>query len=73
TVSDRGSGIADGVRCLERFESTKPGHLGLGLCMAQRISTRLGGELVIGAPEIGAEVSLKIPMAGTRSEKETLS
>jgi signal transduction histidine kinase len=73
TVCDRGSGIADKVGCLERFQSTKPGHLGLGLCMAQRISTRLGGELVIGAPEVGAEVSLRLPIAGTQSEEETLS
>jgi signal transduction histidine kinase len=70
-VSDQGSGIADRARCLERFESTKPGHLGLGLCMAQRIAARLGGELVIGAPAIGAEVSLRLPIAGARSEPGT--
>jgi signal transduction histidine kinase len=63
TVTDHGPGIADRKRCLERFETTKPGHLGLGLCMARRIVTRSGGELVIGNPAVGAEVSLRIPIA----------
>lgn len=63
TVSDDGPGIADSARCLERFQTTKPGHLGLGLCMARRIATRLGGDLLIGSPERGAEVSLLIPLA----------
>ena len=39
TVTDRGPGIDNPVRCLERFESTKQGHLGLGLCMARRIAS----------------------------------
>jgi signal transduction histidine kinase len=63
TVKDRGPGIADRTRCLERFETTKPGHLGLGLCMARRIATRFGGELVLGSPAQGAEVGLRIPIA----------
>ncbi|HKO46108.1 MAG TPA: HAMP domain-containing sensor histidine kinase [Polyangiaceae bacterium] len=67
TVTDRGPGISDPVRCLERFESTKQGHLGLGLCMARRIVSRFGGDLMIGSPEVGAQVSLLIPIAGTRS------
>jgi len=66
SVTDHGPGIADPVRCLERFETTKPGHLGLGLCMARRIALRFGGELVIGSPQTGAEVSLVVPIAGTR-------
>ncbi|HEY3253588.1 MAG TPA: HAMP domain-containing sensor histidine kinase [Polyangiaceae bacterium] len=66
TVTDGGPGITDPVRCLERFESTKPGHLGLGLCMVRRIASRFGGELVIGSPEVGAQVSLLVPIAGTR-------
>ena len=61
TVSDHGPGITDAARCLERFETSKPGHLGLGLCMARRIASRLGGDLVIGSPESGAEVSLLVP------------
>jgi signal transduction histidine kinase len=71
TVTDRGPGFADPVRCLERFESTKHGHLGLGLCMARRIASRFGGDLVIGDPEVGAEVSLLLPLAGTRVELGT--
>jgi signal transduction histidine kinase len=63
-VSDHGPGIADAARCLERFETTKPGHLGLGLCMARRIVSRLDGELLIGKPESGAEVSVLVPVAG---------
>ena len=66
TVTDRGPGFSNPVRCLERFESTKRGHLGLGLCMARRIAGRFGGDLVIGSPEVGAQVSLLLPIAGTR-------
>jgi signal transduction histidine kinase len=66
TVTDSGPGIHDPARCLERFESSKPGHLGLGLCMAHRIVTQLGGDLVVGAPAQGAEVSLLVPLAGLR-------
>jgi len=62
-VSDQGPGIVDAARCMERFESTKPGHLGLGLCMARRIASRLDGELLIGKPESGAEVCLAVPVA----------
>jgi len=69
-VVDNGPGIADGARALERFETTKPGQLGLGLCMARRIIARHGGDLTIGSPAQGAEVSLRIPLAGTRSPKE---
>jgi signal transduction histidine kinase len=68
TVSDHGPGIADGARCLERFETTKPGHLGLGLCMARRIASRLGGDLEIGSPESGAQVSLLVPIPGPSLE-----
>jgi len=67
TITDPGPGIAEPVRCLERFESSKPGHLGLGLSMARRIVTRFGGDLVIGTPEVGAKVSLLVPLAGFRA------
>lgn len=71
TVSDDGPGIADASRCLERFQTSKVGHLGLGLCMARRIATRLGGDLLIGSPARGAQVSLVIPLAGSRMECAT--
>lgn len=63
TVSDSGPGIADPAHCLTRTESTKPGHLGLGLRMARRIVARFGGDLVIQQPMVGAEVSLRLPVA----------
>jgi len=66
TVTDAGPGFADPIRCLERFESSKPGHLGLGLCMARRIASRFGGDLTIGTPEAGAEVCLQVPIAGSQ-------
>jgi signal transduction histidine kinase len=66
-VADHGPGISERARALERFETTKPGHLGLGLCMARRILARLSGDLVIGRPAQGAEVSLRIPIAGAQS------
>jgi signal transduction histidine kinase len=69
TVSDDGPGIADAARRLVRFQTSKTGHLGLGLCMARRIATRLGGDLLIGSPGRGAQVSLLIPVAGPRSER----
>jgi signal transduction histidine kinase len=70
TIKDRGPGIGDPARCLERFESTKRGHLGLGLCMARRIASRFGGDLVIGQPDVGTEVSLLMPLAGSRSAQQ---
>lgn len=70
TVTDRGPGFENPSRCLERFESTKPGHLGLGLNMARRVATRFGGDLAIGSPERGAQVSLSVPIAGTRPPLE---
>jgi signal transduction histidine kinase len=66
TVAELGMGIADHTNCTECFESTKPGHLGLGLCVARRVATRSGGALLIGHPERGAEVSLRIPLTGNR-------
>jgi len=66
TVTDQGPGMNDPARCLERFESSKPGHLGLGLCMARRIASRFGGELLIGEPEVGAQVSLVLRVTGSR-------
>jgi signal transduction histidine kinase len=66
-VLDHGPGMAEPQKCLERFESTKPGHLGLGLCIARRIAARAGGDLTIGNPERGASVSLRIPISGQRA------
>ena len=70
TVTDQGPGFDNPTRCLERFESSKPGHLGLGLCIARRVASRLGGDLAIGSPDFGAQVSLLVPIAGTRPPPE---
>jgi len=70
TVTDRGPGFDNPLRCLERFESSKPGHLGLGLCIARRVASRLGGDLTIGNPDFGAQVNLLVPIAGTRPPPE---
>ncbi len=67
SVIDSGPGIKDPQKCLERFESSKPNHLGLGLCIARRVAARSGGDLIIGTPTHGAEVSLRIPLAGEPS------
>lgn len=70
TVTDSGPGFDNPARCPERFESSKPGHLGLGLCIARRVASRLGGDLLIGNPDFGAQVSLLVPIAGTRPPPE---
>src|SRR5262249_28890658 len=46
-VEDEGAGFAPGARerILEPFFTTKPGHLGLGCKIAQRILTYAGGAL----------------------------
>lgn len=62
-VSDRGPGLSDAARRLDRFFSTKPGRLGLGLCIAQRVASRFRGGLVLGTPALGAEVGLSLPLA----------
>ncbi len=64
-VSDSGSGIADTQQALQCLQSKKPGHLGVGLSMAQRVALRAGGKLVIEANEPGARVTLLLPLAGS--------
>ncbi|HEV8245491.1 MAG TPA: HAMP domain-containing sensor histidine kinase [Polyangiaceae bacterium] len=64
-VRDAGPGIADQKLALQQLSSTKPGHLGVGLCIVQRLAQRVGGKLSIHAPERGAEVELFIPLAGS--------
>ncbi len=63
SVVDDGAGIAEPTRCLERFYSTKPGHLGLGLSLAQRIAERFGGRLTLETPAAGAELRVYLPLA----------
>jgi len=62
-VADGGPGIAEPARCLERFYTTKPGHLGLGLCVAKSVASRFGGSLAVQSSSTGAEVGLFLPLA----------
>jgi signal transduction histidine kinase len=43
------------------FGSTKPGHRGVGLLVAERIARLHGGSLRFASPGVGAEVSLLLP------------
>jgi C4-dicarboxylate-specific signal transduction histidine kinase len=53
-VVDAGSGLAiPADEALRRFSTTKPGHFGIGLNVAQRIAARCGGALTIGPGEDG--------------------
>lgn len=63
SVGDNGPGFAEPGRALERFYSTKPGRLGLGLCVASSIVERFGGTLSLRTSPVGAEVWLTIPLA----------
>jgi signal transduction histidine kinase len=68
-VADTGPGFSCAERGLvtEPFFTTKPGHLGLGLSIAQRVCERYGGRLVIGTPRSGAAVALHVPLAMERA------
>jgi CheY-like chemotaxis protein len=67
SVSDTGPGMAVGVqaRIFEPFFTTKPGAKGLGLCLAQGIVARHGGQIDIeSAPGRGTTVRIKFPVEG---------
>ncbi len=72
TVSDNGPGFGEPPHGLTQFTSSKVGHLGLGLSMARRIASRLEGELVVGGVELGAAVSLLIPLAADSNASPAL-
>jgi signal transduction histidine kinase len=71
-IGDQGPGLTDeaSAQAFERFFTTKPGHAGLGLCMARTLAGRLGGELQLqpaGGADAGATGScatLRLPLAG---------
>lgn len=63
SVADGGPGIVEPARCLERFYTTKPGHLGLGLCVAKSVASRFGGSLAVQSSSTGVEVGLYLPLA----------
>jgi signal transduction histidine kinase len=64
-VSDDGIGIAPErlPQVARPFHTTKPGGLGVGLALAQRVAQRLGGTLDIdSAPGAGTRVRLRLPV-----------
>jgi nitrogen-specific signal transduction histidine kinase/CheY-like chemotaxis protein len=71
-VRDSGPGMTPEVqaRIFEPFFTTRPGATGLGLCLAQGIVARHGGQLTVdSAPGRGTTVSVVLPVAGgARSE-----
>lgn len=57
------------VEAREPFTTNKPGHLGLGLSLAQRSVERAGGRLEIGRSEFGvttATIELPVPQGSAR-------
>jgi signal transduction histidine kinase len=65
-VSDDGVGIEPErlPQVTKPFHTSKPGGLGMGLALAQRVAQRLGGSLDIdSAPGAGTRVRLHLPVA----------
>jgi signal transduction histidine kinase len=67
TIADRGKGIAaeDQARIFGKFERVDPGEAGgngLGLFIARRLATAMGGDLTVeSAPGEGARFTLTLP------------
>ncbi len=67
SVSDAGMGMTPGVqsRIFEPFFTTKPGATGLGLCLAQGIIARHGGQIdVESTAGRGTVVRIRFPVEG---------
>jgi signal transduction histidine kinase len=65
-VADEGRGLPEGANdsVIQAFFTTKPGHLGLGLAIANRVARRGGGQLILGRePSAGVLATLSFPMA----------
>ncbi len=64
-VSDTGSGFSEEalVRAREPFFSRRPGGMGLGLAIVERITEDHGGRLEVGNRSAGgAEVRVRLPV-----------
>jgi signal transduction histidine kinase len=76
-VLDNGPGIEPDVelRAFDRFFSTKPGHAGLGLCVARTLLMRWRGDIQLrnrDDGEAGVQVTLLLPSAGPRGKRGKL-
>ena len=60
-VRDTGVGLADAERVFERFYTTKPDGMGLGLAISRSVAEMHGGKLIAKAVEGGAEFTLALP------------
>jgi signal transduction histidine kinase len=61
-VRDTGIGLLDSERVFERFYTTKPDGMGLGLAISRSIAEAHGGKLFARAIEGGAEFTLELPV-----------
>lgn len=64
-VSDQGPGLSESGRSMatEPLRTTKPGHVGLGLNIADRIARRYGGALAFHPAPAGVTVAISLPAA----------
>ena len=74
-VIDNGPGIAPDaeLRAFDRYFSTKPGHAGLGLCVARTLLTRWRGDILLAnrkEGDGGLRVTLALPSARPRGKQE---
>jgi C4-dicarboxylate-specific signal transduction histidine kinase len=60
-VRDTGVGLADAERVFERFFTTKPDGMGLGLAISRSTAEAHGGRLTARSVEGGAEFTLALP------------
>jgi C4-dicarboxylate-specific signal transduction histidine kinase len=61
-VRDTGIGLSDPERVFERFYTTKPDGMGLGLAIGRSAAEKHGGRLYARAIEGGAEFTLALPV-----------
>lgn len=61
-VRDTGIGLPDPERVFERFYTTKPDGMGLGLAISRSVAEAHGGRLSARAIEGGAEFMLELPV-----------
>jgi signal transduction histidine kinase/CheY-like chemotaxis protein len=69
-VADRGEGIPPEVlpRIFDPFFTTRPGHLGLGLFVAQAVARRSGGRVEVQSGAGGTTVTMWLPAADAGGE-----